>query len=269
MASYEWVDSDNYIRRTFNKIKIIQHFMIYHRVKLGIYICSTNKIITMKKIIFAFVALIACTAVYAQTPKTKEALKGEVSQPLSSMKLANDLIRYGYTQQTALPLIQALEIMAETPTQALRGEKEKANETAPKDAQLSFDYNKILTDAKEFSDGNEHLLAIISSIEEAKRGNNRGAVNGPARSVDIVYANSTDTYQISFVAGYLAEVVVSGDGDTDLDLYIYDSNGNLIGSDTDYTDDCYVSWVPAWTGRFIIKVVNHGGVSNRYVIMTN
>ena len=33
MASYEWVDSDNYIRRTFNKIKIIQHFMIYRRTR--------------------------------------------------------------------------------------------------------------------------------------------------------------------------------------------------------------------------------------------
>ena len=67
----------------------------------------------------------------------------------------------------------------------------------------------------------------------------------------------------------LAEVCVSGDGDTDLDLYVYDSNGNLIGSDADYSDDCVVRWVPAWTGEFTIKVVNRGAVYNNFAIWTN
>ena len=62
---------------------------------------------------------------------------------------------------------------------------------------------------------------------------------------------------------------MSGDGDTDLDLYVYDSNGNLIVKDNDYTDDCYVRWYRKWTGRFIVKIVNRGPVYNRYVIVTN
>ena len=71
------------------------------------------------------------------------------------------------------------------------------------------------------------------------------------------------------MANELAEVLVSGDGDTDLDLYVYDSNGNLIAKDIDYSDDCYVRWIPAWTGRFIIRIVNRGPVYNRFVILTN
>lgn len=43
----------------------------------------------------------------AQTPEKKEKFLGEVSVPLSSLRLANDLVPYGYSQQTALPLIQA------------------------------------------------------------------------------------------------------------------------------------------------------------------
>ncbi len=82
-------------------------------------------------------------------------------------------------------------------------------------------------------------------------------------------AGSSDSFSITFVSGRLAEILVSGDGDTDLDLYVYDSNGNLIASDSDYTDDCYVSWIPAWTGKYTVKVVNRGGVYNRYVIATN
>lgn len=225
----------------------------------------------MRKIILFLAVMLVSLSVGAQTDETKEELKGEVSAPLSSLKLANDLIRYGYAQQNALPLIQALEIMAETPTQALGTDKEKSTttKTTSKEDKVSFDYAKVLADAKEFADGDEHLLALISKVEATKAGSNRGAVGGPRRSVDVVYGRSTDTYQINFVAGYLAEVAVSGDGDTDLDLYVYDSNGNLIARDADYSDDCYVSWVPRWTGRFIIKVVNRGPISNRYVIMTN
>lgn len=67
----------------------------------------------------------------------------------------------------------------------------------------------------------------------------------------------------------LAEILVSGDGDTDLDLYVYDENGNYITSDADYTDDCYVRFYPAWTGQFRLKIVNRGGIYNNYVILTN
>lgn len=223
----------------------------------------------MRKIVVVVMAMFAGISMYAQTPEAKDELKGEISAPLSSLRLANDLIRYGYAQQKALPLIQALEIMAETPTQGLHGEKEKNGDVATKEEAVSFDYAKVLADAKDFAEGNETMLSLIASIEAAKDGANRGAVNGPGKTVDVVSANGTDNYQISFVAGYLAEIVVSGDGDTDLDLYVYDSNGHLIAKDDDYTDDCYVNWVPAWTGRFIVKVVNRGRVANRYILLTN
>ena len=68
---------------------------------------------------------------------------------------------------------------------------------------------------------------------------------------------------------YVLEVAVVGDGDTDLDLYIYDSNGNLIEKDDDYTDTCYCSWTPKWTGAFTIKIKNRGGVCNYYTLYTN
>ena len=47
------------------------------------------------------------------------------------------------------------------------------------------------------------------------------------------------------------------------------ANGNLIASDTDYLDACICRWTPAWTGDFIIKVVNLGNVYNRFAIATN
>ena len=96
-----------------------------------------------------------------------------------------------------------------------------------------------------------------------------GAVPGPKRTDERVQARSTDSYAVIFRQGEIARVALSGDGDTDLDLYVYDESGNLVASDDDELDDCYVSWAPRWTGRFTIKVVNRGYVANDYTILTN
>ena len=96
-----------------------------------------------------------------------------------------------------------------------------------------------------------------------------GAVPGPKATRERVQARSTDFYAVTFRRGEIARVALSGDGDTDLDLYVFDESGNLIASDEDGSDDCYVSWVPRWTGSFTIKVVNRGYVANDYTILTN
>jgi len=109
------------------------------------------------------------------------------------------------------------------------------------------------------------LLALIKDAEKSTR----GALPGPRRIVDRVLGGYTDTWTIRFRGGEPAYVVVSGDGDTDLDLYVYDENGNLIDSDTDSTDDCVAAFNPRWTGVFYIKIKNLGRVYNRYVLVTN
>ncbi len=82
-------------------------------------------------------------------------------------------------------------------------------------------------------------------------------------------AHTTDVYQLSFRAGEAARVVVEGDGDTDLDLYIYDKHGNLIVSDEDYTDNCVCDFLPYVTSTFTIHIVNRGSVYNRFRLVTN
>ncbi len=95
-----------------------------------------------------------------------------------------------------------------------------------------------------------------------------GAASASVNYVDSVDAYDTERYTATFRAGEAVTLVVAGDGDTDLDLYIYDENGNLIASDTDYTDFCVTSWCPRWTGQFTIVVENHGSVYNRFHMYT-
>ena len=227
----------------------------------------------MKHVVFLFGLLFCFEFAWSQSKERKEELQGKKSSALAYLRLASDLVNYGYTQQSALPLINALQIMNEYPMRPLNEKKEgvtvDTTNTEGKNGMISLDYDRILADAKEFADGDNTLLELIKKIETERQKEHRGAVGGPLCHTDAVDGNSTDIYQINFIAKYLAEIVVSGDGDTDLDLYVYDSNGNLIASDTDYTDDCYVSWIPKWTGRFIVKIVNRGPLYNKYVLLTN
>lgn len=227
----------------------------------------------MKKILF-FLSMIAVTVSgMAQTVEDKPEVKGETSESLAAVKLANQVLRYGYENKSTLALLDALQIFSENPTQALnatkKGDAVDESKTDGKKAKVAFDYDTVLADAKTFADGDPNLLAIIDNIDAEAKGSQRGNINGPSRDYAAVNGKSYTDYTASFVANQLAEVLVSGDGDTDLDLYVYDSNGNLIASDTDYSDDCYVRWVPAWTGRYTIRIVNRGPVYNRFVILTN
>ena len=126
----------------------------------------------------------------------------------------------------------------------------------------------ILAAAKKFADGDANLLSAINEVEKASQ-TTRGKVGGPGKNNSSVRGDGTDSYDISFIKGELAEIIVVGDGDTDLDLFVYDSNGNLIVQDIDYTDTCLVSWVPSWTGRYTVRIVNQGPILNYYLLVTN
>ena len=221
----------------------------------------------MKKF-FAMLAIMLPMAVMAQEGKDTTVV---IPQAEDAFRLATQLSKYGYANNDALSLIQAARLSKQNNftlkqmDKAETGGAQSATDEGKKNGQVSLDPAKLLADAKVIAGNNGALLALI---DEASRGT-RGAYDGPVYHVDRVSANSWDAYNITFRAHETAIVYVSGDGDTDLDLYIYDSNGNLIDSDTDYTDECVCTWTPRWTGNFRIKIINRGSVYNRYVLRTN
>ena len=233
----------------------------------------------MKKVhFFAAIALsalmVSCGKQAPTEESQKEALNQAASTEMAAIRTAQELAKYGYEVESASALIEAANILVSTPTQAMDAEftAGETTETGDKAEKPALTPAKLIADAKELADEDEVLLAMVAKVEKklaADAEGTRGAVGGPKYDYGTVYARDYAYYDASFIANQLAEVVVSGDGDTDLDLYVYDSNGNLIASDTDFTDDCYVRWYPKWTGRFRIKIVNRGGVYNNYVIATN
>lgn len=223
----------------------------------------------MKKLLM-LAAILGMT--YTVTAQEKTDTARPQSEAISQIRLANQLAKYGYENFSASALIEAARILSQVETQNLKSESftpGEGDESAKDSAKPEFTPENLLASAREFADGDETLLALANSVQTDESANHRGLLGGPGRRVDRVAANSTDTYVLAFKYGIPAEIFVSGDGDTDLDLYVYDENGNAIVCDDDYSDDCYVCWTPAWTGKFVIKVVNRGFVYNQYVMLTN
>jgi hypothetical protein len=86
-----------------------------------------------------------------------------------------------------------------------------------------------------------------------------------AQTLSRVGALCTDTWTSYASRGQMVRVLVNGDGDTDLDVYVY-QDGQLVGYDADDTDYCLVVFRAPRSGRFQVRVVNRGRVWNQYEI---
>jgi hypothetical protein len=230
----------------------------------------------MKKFLLSLLAIATMSAntVYSQekTEATAEK-KGEIVAPSPAMQtlvLAGKLAKYGYENNSATALIQAAELYLSVGLTEFKPEsfEQGKGEETTKDEYASHDPKQMLKDAHELAEGDATLLAMIDRVEKSTA-KTRGAVGGPKGGTYEVFANCYNLFDVKFFANERATVVVSGDGDTDLDLFVYDEYGNLIGKDDDYSDDCVVNFNPRWTGKFTIKILNRGNVYNRYVIATN
>lgn len=118
------------------------------------------------------------------------------------------------------------------------------------------------------SSNNDGRNAAVSTAAELNEVSAESA-SSDSRSIGWhakILANGTDTYRIKFAAGASAMVLISGDKDTDPDLYVYKADGSLVDSDTDNTDTCVCAWKPSSSSYCTIKIVNRGSVYNAYTI---
>lgn len=226
----------------------------------------------MKKVFFFVLFCVLCVTVFAQVKETGEKPEGTASPAMDALQTAYVLAAYGYSNSSASALIGAAEILVSTQSQPMNinGEqKGQAADAVTKTEKPRYTIANLLADGKKFAAGDRVLLAWAKKVEDASKITTKGAVGGPRYQIDRVSAGGSLAYQVSFRANELAEVIVVGDGDTDLDLYIYDINGTLIVYDENYSDRCYVNFIPRLTLPFTIVVKNRGRVYNQFTIATN
>jgi hypothetical protein len=218
---------------------------------------------------FASVAILMGTT--TSSAGDKKTNVGEASKTVthgpgfSALATAADLAAYARQSKSAEGLVLAAEIIAATESRDVPlvkgGGGSGDTKSPPSLAQL-------LKEARDAAGGNESLLSRIAKLE-ASAPKSRGRRSGPGIATSCVSARSVDTFTDTFRASEGALVSIRGDGDTDLDCWVYDENGNEIDSDTDGTDHCVLSWTPRWRGTFEIRVSNLGSMSNCYTLTTN
>ncbi|PQJ26936.1 hypothetical protein BSZ35_18605 [Salinibacter sp. 10B] len=218
-------------------------------------------------------------ASYAQQDNGSNALTVEgkattaPSPTMDYVETAAELATYGLTERDPMALVTAARILinagaqeSEATREGEAGAPDTGEKTRP---DVDFTPEGLLNAAREMAEGNESVTAMVDQTQ-SMMGQDRGRIPKPGTFSDRVSARSTDRWNLgSFRGGELAEVRVRGDGDTDLDCYVYDHNGNLIDSDTDYTDYCILRWTPRYTGSFRLYVRNLGSIWNGYYGATN
>ena len=219
------------------------------------------------------VAAVACFAIFSATAsdsKTKAAAaktpESTTSSAVTAVATAHALVRYGDANKDALSLITAARMIKQAGTRDGNIARTGGQAGEAKGKPDAYAVDAILARAKALAGGRADLIAMADDV--AKEGA-RGASNGPNIHRDVVRANVTDVYQVSFRGGERARVAVSGDYDTDLDLYVSDSNGNVVCKDDDSTDQAICGFSPNQAGKYSIRVVNRGRVSNAYTLLTN
>ncbi len=126
--------------------------------------------------------------------------------------------------------------------------------------------DRLLAEATTFARGNEVALGLI---RETQADAGRGTPVGPHRHDTRLGGYKYTDYTERFVRGQLAEAAVTGDGDTDVDMVVYDANGNRVCTSARRGDREYCSWTPAWTGNFTVRVTNYGAVYNDVAMLVN
>ncbi|MFC4725355.1 hypothetical protein AB6B38_09435 [Glycocaulis abyssi] len=192
--------------------------------------------------------------------------RSEETTGVELLALSQELYAYGLDARDPLAVIVAARIRQGIDVEEREYEiAEQGGE--PEEAEIEFaSAADMLDEARVLARGDEALGGLIEEVEADAA---RGRVGGPGRATGWVGARSVTSYNITFRGGERAAVWANGPGRTDLDMYVYDSNGNLICRHIDYSDRMSCFWTPRWTGNFRVEIRNLGGVGVSYNMVTN
>jgi hypothetical protein len=188
-------------------------------------------------------------------------------EPIARLQMSSDLLAFGRDTKDPLVLIAAARIM-----KALNGSEVdlkpegRAASGYTQKSGLPVSPDSILVEARDLAKGDKIINLLI---DQTVATGPPTTIEQPKTHQDTVQPGATDVFRIVFNAGQLAEAGIAGDGDGDLDLFVYDENDHLVCRSTASTDHEYCRWWPRWTGPFRIEIQNLGATANLYRLATN
>jgi hypothetical protein len=216
----------------------------------------------------------------AADPVAEDAAKPEAAasatvDALGRAALAAQLAAIGRETKSPYALAAAGELLATVGTGGTEPAKEKTEggeapaagaqptEEPVTDAKALFDEAVALANAA----SNAPLAAQIE--QTAAAAGSRAPVANYARHRDRVNPYATDVYRVRYRGGERARATVQADYRYDIDLYIYNSSGNLVAYDNDSTSIGICTWNPSRTRDYYLNLKNTTSSYVSYVISTN
>lgn len=192
---------------------------------------------------------------------------------VTQLALAAELASWGRDNQHPGALALAARIIGGAtckPNDKVKDPKgsAKAADGAKDKHALAFSAEKLVEEAKSLCGKDEAALAAIEAMQ-TMGARSRGATGGALDWEDCVAPEEDYEVTLHFEGGEVADVLILGDGSTDLDLIIQDENGNDVEYDYDACENAHCLWVPEWSGEFNIIVRNRGDEYNAFHLYTN
>jgi hypothetical protein len=189
-----------------------------------------------------------------------------IAPVFDALRTADGLVRWGDANNDAMALITAAKIMNTVGFSELVVERMTLGRSvSEKPPENNRSVEAVLQRARKLAAGRQDLLALADDVAKSSV---RGMLTGPKARTFVLDANATDQIKMQFVGGLPAQVQVSGNGASDLNMVIYDQFRNPICKDEAYGDQMFCLWTPRRTGLFIIEVKN-GALANEYILRTN
>lgn len=191
----------------------------------------------------------------------------DMGNPIQTARLSAQLFAEGAANDDALLMITAAKLR-----KGLTLEQADASIAATELPESGMEtdplgWESMLDTAAELAMGDPVLEALIDDVRTSST---KGVATGQVYSISQIGQGGSDKYNpLTFTGGDYADVYVEGRSGADLNLFIYDSQGRLVCSDTDISAIAYCGWRPASTEGFTIVVENKGSGGSGYALMTN
>jgi hypothetical protein len=223
----------------------------------------------MKKV-FAFIMMafmIGNLSSFCQNSPEKKVFPGSVAPGVEKVALAKQLIDFGYANKDPYSLLTASKILKGFTTGTIKIEKDpKGKGNSLVLDQKGIDIKKLLDDARRFAGQNPAFETLVAEVEKS---GSKGATDGPKYGEGVIAGNTTTQCIVNFRGLEPAVIVVVGDGNADLDLFVYDADGKLIVSDETVGSEAKVAFIPTATANFRISLKNCGTRESRFAMATN
>lgn len=248
--------------------------------------------------IYSAVALCCLCGIAAadnpEAPKNKSSINAEPTANTSLLVQAAQLAVEGESRKSPMLLLSAAELLLDlTPSQrtpeaiavSMDGDNQRQPSTLPP---LTVD--GLIQRAVEISAKDPELAKAVETVALKLQSGDRGIVARQGKDLprkkikDVTFCvlnvkkeyrrlepgQSYTANNVIYEASKPAIALVVGDGDGDLDLWVYDDNSdNLIGRDTDSKSVCLVQWTPRYEGPFRIIVKNVGKQWEQFYVLAN